>query len=242
METSLRSFASRQEAGRLLAAKLADLELRNPVILALPRGGVPVAAEIAQALGAPLDLIMVRKIGAPMQAELAVGAVVDGDKHEVVLNEDIIRLLGVSEHYIETECAKELLEIERRREKYLGGRPRVEVEGRVAVIVDDGIATGSTMRAALRATRRRKPAWLVIAVPVAAPETVEQLRAEVDEVRCLLMPEGLGAIGLYYRDFSQVSDNEVKARLDENLARMSAQAEREPATAADRGNGDVGAR
>jgi predicted phosphoribosyltransferase len=238
----LRTFANRQEAGRLLAADLADLKAHNPVILALPRGGVPVAAEVARALEAPLDLVMVRKIGAPMQAELAVGAVVDGEKHEVVLNDDIVRLLGVSQHYIDTECAKELLEIERRREKYLGGRPRVDVAGRVAVIIDDGIATGSTMRAALHATRRRNPTRLIIAVPVAPPETIELLQTEADEVRCLLKPEGLGAIGLYYRDFSQIGDSEVKALLDENLARMSAKAEKEPGAAQDRGNGDAGAR
>jgi predicted phosphoribosyltransferase len=242
MEGGLRTFANRQEAGRLLAAELADLRSRKPVILALPRGGVPVAAAIARALGAPLDLVMVRKIGAPMQAELAVGAVVDGGTHEIVVNEDIVRLLGVSERYIELECQKELQEIERRRERYLGGRPRVDVAGRVAVIVDDGIATGSTMRAAIRATRRRKPAWLVVAVPVAAPETVEELRTEVDEIRCLSTPEGLGAIGLYYHDFSQVSDSEVKSLLDENLKNMSTEAEEEGVRTMSRENGDVGAR
>jgi len=242
METSLRTFGNRQEAGRLLAAELADLKPGKPVILALPRGGVPVAAEIARALEAPLDLVMVRKIGAPMQAELAVGAVVDGDTHEIVLNEDIVRLLGVSERYIEMECNKELQEIERRREKYLGGRPRVDVAGRVAVIVDDGIATGSTMRAALRATRRRKPSWLIVAVPVAPPETVEELRAEADEIRCLLTPEGLGAIGLYYRDFSQVSDSEVKALLDENAKRMNMEAQKEAVGSVNRGSADVDTR
>jgi predicted phosphoribosyltransferase len=242
MERNLRTFVNRQEAGRLLAAELADLKPRKPVILALPRGGVPVAAEIARALEAPLDLVMVRKIGAPMQAELAVGAVVDGDTHEIVLNEDIVRLLDVSERYIEIECSKELQEIERRRERYLGGRPRVDVAGRVAVIVDDVIATGSTMRAALRATRRRKPAWLIVAVPVAPPETVEELRAEVDEIRCLLTPEGLGAIGLYYRDFSQVSDSEVKVLLDENAKRMSMEAEKEAVGPVNRGSADVGTR
>lgn len=216
MERSLRTFANRQEAGRLLAARLSDLKGQRPVILALPRGGVPVGAEIARALKAPLDLVMVRKIGAPLQAELAVGAVVDGEEHEVVRNEDIIQLLGVSESYIEAETKKELQEIERRRAQYLGQRPRAEVTGCIAILVDDGIATGSTMRAAIHATRRRSPARLMVAVPVAAPETVDALATEADEIRCLLMPEGLGAIGLYYRDFSQVSDSEVRALLDEN--------------------------
>jgi predicted phosphoribosyltransferase len=216
MERSVRTFANRQEAGRLLAARLSDLKTERPVVLALPRGGVPVGAEIARALKAPLDLVMVRKIGAPLQAELAVGAVVDGEQHEVVRNDDIIQLLGVSESYIEAETRKELHEIERRRAQYLGQRPRAEVTGRIAILVDDGIATGSTMRAAIHATRRRNPARLIVAVPVAAPETVDALATEADEIRCLLMPEGLGAIGLYYRDFSQVTDGEVKALLEEN--------------------------
>jgi predicted phosphoribosyltransferase/dienelactone hydrolase len=221
-EREVRVFSDRREAGRLLAARLMDLEYQSPVILALPRGGVPVAAEIARALKAPLDLVLVRKIGAPMQAELAVGAVVDGAEHELVINEDIVRLLDVPRSYIDAVCKTEIAEIERRRTRYFGGRRRADVAGRVAVIVDDGVATGSTMRAAIRATRRRKPTKLIVAVPVGAPETILELKPEADEVRCLLEPEGLGAIGLFYRDFSQVSDDEVKSLLDENARQMAA--------------------
>jgi putative phosphoribosyl transferase len=220
MERLLRVFGNREEAGRLLAVELKDLKGARPVVLALPRGGVPVAAEIARALEAPLDVVLVRKIGAPLQAELAVGAVVDGDEPELVLNEDIVSLLGVSARYIEAERRKELQEIERRRALYFGGRPRPEVSGRVVILVDDGLATGSTMRAALRATKRRGPARTIIAVPVGAPQTVAELQAEADEVRCLYMPESFGAIGLFYRDFTQISDATVEALLKEAAARV----------------------
>ena len=212
-------FRDRSDAGRRLAAALAAYKDQKPVILALPRGGVPVAAEVAAALGAPLDLILVRKIGAPMQPELAIGAVVDGGQPIIVRNEDVIQLMGVSEAEFKAICDAELAEIERRRERYVGDRARVEVSGRVAVVIDDGIATGATTRAALRATRMRNPQKLVLAVPVAPTETLAEMRQEADDVICLEDYVLFGAIGRFYMDFTQVSDQEVIAA----LARFPAQ-------------------
>jgi predicted phosphoribosyltransferase len=193
------------------------------VILALPRGGVPVAAEVAAALDAPLDLILVRKIGMPMQPELAMGAVVDGAEPIVVRNDDVIRHAGIAEAEFQAACESELAEIDRRRQRYLGGRPRADVAGQVAIVVDDGIATGATMKAALRATRARRPKELVLAVPVAPPDTVDELRPEVDNLICLEMPEMFGAIGYFYDDFLQVSDEEVIATLARFPSRRSAE-------------------
>lgn len=206
-------FADRIDAGRRLAAALAAYRSRHPVVLALPRGGVPVAAEIAHALAAPLDLLLVRKIGLPWQPELAIGAVVDGAEPQVVRNEAVIRRSGVGEEAFQRVCRDELAEIERRRARYLGGRQPVPVAGRVAIVVDDGIATGATMKAALRALRRRHPAELVLAVPVAPADVLEELRVEVDTLVCLATPEPFGAIGHFYRDFAQLSDAEVIATL-----------------------------
>jgi predicted phosphoribosyltransferase len=202
-------FKDRTEAGRRLAAALAAYGNDNPVILALPRGGVPVAAEVAAALNAPLDLILVRKIGVPYQPELAMGAVVDGGTPIVVRNEDVIRMAGIAEGDFESVRDSELAEIERRRQRYLGDRVRVEIEGRTAIVVDDGIATGATTRAALRATRLRNPKQLILAVPVAPTETLAALRADTDDIVCLEDYEFFGAIGLYYADFRQISDEEV---------------------------------
>jgi putative phosphoribosyl transferase len=202
-------FADRSEAGRRLAERLLHLAGERPVVLALPRGGVPVGLEVAKALGAPLDLVLVRKIGAPFQPELAVGAVVDGSRPETVLNEEIVRECGMSEQDLERETERLLAEIERRRALYLGGRARAPIEGRTAIVVDDGIATGATMRAALHATRRAGPKRLVLATPVAPPDTIERLRPEADEVVCLATPELFLAIGSFYRDFRQVRDEEV---------------------------------
>jgi putative phosphoribosyl transferase len=207
-------FHDRTHAGRLLAAELHRFAGRDPVVLALPRGGVPVAFEVAHALGAPLDLVLVRKIGAPHQPELAVAAVVDGEQMEIVVNEDVAASLHLPKGWVEREAARQVEEIERRRRLYLGGRERVAVEGRTALVVDDGIATGATVRAALRAVRRRKPGRLVLAVPVAPPDAVESLRHEVDEVVCLLTPDDLYAIGQFYDDFSQVDDDEVRELLE----------------------------
>jgi putative phosphoribosyl transferase len=206
-------FADRTEAGRQLAQRLATMRLADPVVLALPRGGVPVAAEIARALHAPLDLLLVRKIGVPWQPELAVAAVVDGEAPEIVVDEEVRAMGGIDRAYIEAQAKVELREIERRRRLYLGGRAPLVVQGATAIVVDDGIATGTTVRAALKALRRRQPAHLVLAVPVAPPDTVRALRAEVDELVCLAEPEPFHAVGAHYERFHQVDDDEVLAAL-----------------------------
>ena len=206
-------FRNRADAGRRLAAALAGYKNERPVVLALPRGGVPVAAEIAAAINAPLDLELVRKLGVPVQPELAMGAVVDGSSPIIVRNEDVIRLTGVSEEEVQAVCAEELAEIERRRQRYLGTRARVDPAGRVAIVVDDGIATGATTRAALRALRLRGPKKLILAVPVAPTETLAAMREEADEVVCLEDYADFGAIGFFYADFRQTSDSEVIAAL-----------------------------
>ncbi len=207
------SFLDRADAGRQLARALASYKDRSPVVLALPRGGLPVAAEIARALGAPLDVVLVRKVGLPEQPELAMGAVVDGDEPIVVRNEDVIALGGVSEHEFKAVCAREFAEIERRRRRFVGNRRRAPIAGRTAIVTDDGVATGATARAALRAIRKRGPKTLVLAVPVAAHDTIEDLRGEVDAVVCLEAPRYFDAVGSFYSDFRQVSDDEVAAIL-----------------------------
>ena len=206
-------FRDRSDAGRRLAKALSGYKDRHAVILALPRGGVPVAAEVAATLGAPLDLILVRKIGVPAQPELAMGAVVDGLAPIVVRNEEVIRLSGTTAQEFDTACEEERAEIERRRKLYIGERPRAKIAGQVAIVVDDGIATGATTRAALQAVRKQKPKELVLAVPVAPRDTIEELRQEVDALICLEMPDPFIAIGCFYRDFGQVSDEEVVAVL-----------------------------
>ena len=203
------SFRNRSDAGRQLAKALAGYKDQQPVILALPRGGVPVAAQVAAALNAPLDLILVRKIGVPFQPELAMGAVVDGGAPIVVRNEDVIRLAGIDESEFQAVCDNQLAEIERRRQRYLGSRQRVDVSGRTAIVIDDGVATGATTRAALRATRMRKPKRLVLAVPVAPTDSLPALYGDADDVVCLEDHALFGAIGFYYADFSQVPDEEV---------------------------------
>ncbi len=206
-------FHDRSDAGRKLAKALSEYKGRNAVVLALPRGGVPVAAEVAAALDAPLDLILVRKIGVPSQPELAMGAVVDGTAPIVVRNEEVIELSGTTADEFDAACTSELAEIERRRQLYIGERARAEIAGRVVIVIDDGIATGATTRAALQAIRNRKPKELVLAIPVAPPDTIKQLRPEVDALICLETPELFGAIGYFYRDFRQVGDQEVVAIL-----------------------------
>jgi predicted phosphoribosyltransferase len=215
-------FRDRCDAGRRLAAALLRYKERRPVVLALPRGGVPVAAEVAALLDAPLDLVLVRKIGVPFQPELAMGAVADGAAPLIVRNEDVIRLAGIDEADFRATCERELAEIERRRERYLGGRPRAEIAGRTAIVVDDGIATGATTRAALRATRLRNPAELVLAVPVAPTESLAALRQDVDVIVCLEDYESFGAIGYYYSDFRQVSDADVIEMLAGHPAKQTA--------------------
>lgn len=208
-------YANRTEAGRLLAQEVVALKLIDPVVLALPRGGVPVAAEVAGALHAPLDLLLVRKIGAPGHAELAVAAVTEGPPPIVVVDDEVLQMTGASHAYVDREAKEELQEIARRRTAYLGDRPPLPVEGKTVVVVDDGIATGTTVRAALRALRRRKPARLVLAIPVAPREVVAALQAEVDDLVCLSQPAYFHAVGAYYADFHQVSDHEVVRILDE---------------------------
>ena len=215
-------FIDRIDAGKRLAKALAGYKGRQPVVLALPRGGVPVAAEIAAALDAPLDLILVRKIGVPFQPELAMGAVVDGVEPVIVRNEDVISLSGVSEQEFNTIRDQQIAEIERRRNLYLGDRPHPQIAGRTVIVVDDGIATGATTRAALRATRMRKPSKLVLAVPVAPTESLKELRDEADEIVCLEDYEEFGAIGLFYSDFRQVSDTEVIELLARHPAKSQA--------------------
>jgi putative phosphoribosyl transferase len=219
MSLSSHRFADRAEAGRRLAARLVRFKSERPLVLALPRGGVPVGFEVAQVLAASLDLILVRKIGAPFQPELAIGAVVDGDEAETVLNRALVADPRISADYLQRERARQLEEIERRRRLYAAGRPRVEARDRTAIVVDDGIATGATMEAALHAVRRACPRRLVLAVPVAPPDTIERLRPEVDEVECLMTPACFGAIGAFYADFRQLSDADVIALLERAAAR-----------------------
>jgi putative phosphoribosyl transferase len=208
-------FADRTEAGQRLAAALAGLDLAEPVVLALPRGGVPVALEVARTLGAPLDLVMVRKIGLPGQPEVALAAVVDGDRPDLEVNAEIAQQAGLDRLDIVKLAEPELAEITRRRALYMAGRKPVPLAGRTAIIVDDGIATGATIRVALRSVRRQAPARLVLAVPVAAPEALVPLRGLADDVICLLTPDRFWAVGAHYEDFSQVSDSDVIALLDQ---------------------------
>ena len=208
-------FHDRHEAGERLARRLLKFKDEHPIVLALPRGGVPVGVEIARALAAPLDLVLVRKIGVPWQPELAIGAIADGEHPELFTDARMIAELGVTPAYLEEAKAAALTEIERRRRAWLGDRQPVEVAGRTAILVDDGIATGATMEVALRATRQRKPARLVLAVPVAPPGTIAKLRKEADEIICLDTPEEFFAVGQFYRHFPQLEDDEVTALLGE---------------------------
>ncbi len=208
------SFRNREEAGRRLADRLLKYRGEHVVVFALPRGGVPVAAPIAEALNAPLDLVLVRKIGVPFQPELAMGAVADGGKPITVRNEDVIAMARVSEEEFEVVRQRELQEIERRRRLYLGARAPLEVQGRIAIVVDDGVATGATTRAALRAVRAHHPKKLVLAAPVAPPDTLASLEPEADETICLETHEDFGAIGYFYADFRQTGDAEVISILD----------------------------
>lgn len=204
-------FATREEAGRELGRRLAAMHIVHPVVLALPRGGVPVAAEVAKALKAPLDLLLVRKIGVPWQPELAAAAVVDGERPDLVLNDDVMSMVGLHRDEIEDLMKVQLEEIERRRKLYLSGRTPEKIAGRSAIVVDDGIATGTTVRAALAALRRRQPKRLILAVPVGSEMTVAELNSEVDDLVCLQRPSPFYAIGQFYADFHQVPDDEVIA-------------------------------
>jgi predicted phosphoribosyltransferase len=202
-------FADRRDAGRALADRLRQCERGNDiVVLALPRGGVPVGYEVARALGAPLDVFVVRKLGVPGHAELAMGAIASGGVR--VLNDDVLETIAVPQAAIDAVTRTERAELERRERTYRNGRSPVSIEGRVVILVDDGLATGSTMRAAVLAVRRLHPARIVVAVPVGAWETCQQLRDVADEVVCAFTPEPFTAVGLWYADFSQTTDDEVR--------------------------------
>jgi putative phosphoribosyl transferase len=209
MDDSFGSFIDRAHAGRLLAARLTGMDLPQPIVYALPRGGVPVAVEIARALHAPLDLIMVRKIGAPFAPELALAAIVDGERAETVVNEEIRHLTGASDAFLERARKRELEEIERRRSVYLGHRPPVTAAGRTAIIVDDGLATGATAKVALAAVKRRGAARTILAVPVAPRDTMEELRGYADAVICLHPAAQFRGVGAFYDDFHQLTDEET---------------------------------
>jgi putative phosphoribosyl transferase len=207
-----RTFSNRTEAGRLLAEKLVNYAGRTDVILlGLPRGGVPVAYEVAKRLRVPLDVFIVRKLGVPGFEELAVGAIASGGVR--VLNEDVMRALPNADETIESVTAKETAELERREQSYRDGRPAPELRDRIVILVDDGLATGATMRAAVKALRQRGAAKIVVAVPVGPPDTCRELEEQADETICLCTPEFFQAVGQYYEDFSQTSDDEVRELL-----------------------------
>jgi putative phosphoribosyl transferase len=221
-------FSDRRDAGRRLARALQALTFKDPVVLALPRGGVPVGFEVAKALGAPLDVLMVRKIGAPGHEEYGIGAVVDGGVHQVVIDEAAARMVGASRDYLDFQTARQLAEIERRRELYRTGTP-VPLEHRDVIVVDDGIATGGTVRAALQGLARANPTRIVLAVPLAPADVLPELRKLCDQVICLASPSPFYAVGVHYQDFSQTGDEEVIRLLAE--ARLWQGMDRHPAKA-----------
>jgi putative phosphoribosyl transferase len=209
-------FTDRTEAGERLAFELARRGYPDPVVLALPRGGVPVAVPIARALHAPLDLVMVRKIGLPMQPEVAVGAVVNGDNPVIVVNDDIALASGLDHAAVTRLAAPQIAEIKRRRAIYLSGRTAVPLTGRTVILVDDGLATGASMRAALRAVAPHHPARRIVALPVSGEQGLADLAADADETICLLTPLHFYAVGAHYDNFDQVTDAEVTAALHAN--------------------------
>ncbi|MCA1444466.1 phosphoribosyltransferase [Ensifer sp. IC4062] len=208
-------FADRVDAGRKLARAIEREDFVDPVVMALPRGGVPVAFEVAAHLGAPLELLIVRKIGAPGHAEFGLGALVDGDEPQLVLNDEAMRLVHPQEAYVAAEAERQRLELARRRALYLGDRPRVSPKGRNVIVVDDGIATGGTAKAAIQALRKGGAAALMLAVPVAPPSAVTSLSREVDRIVCLASPSPFHAVSIYYDNFEQTTDAEVVALLKE---------------------------
>ncbi|HKT85247.1 MAG TPA: phosphoribosyltransferase [Novosphingobium sp.] len=208
------SFADRQDAGLQLAQEVKAADFDNPVVLALPRGGVPVGFEVAKALGAPLDVLMVRKIGAPGHEEYGIGALVDGASPQVVVDEEAARTVGASRDYIDMQIARQLAEIERRRALYRTG-PAIPLKDRTAIVVDDGIATGGTVRAALQALAKAGPPRIVLAVPLAPGDVLAALQKLCDEVICLATPYPFYAVGMHYRNFRQTEDEEVIGLLAE---------------------------
>jgi len=223
-------FQDRQQAGRKLAEELLKLKLVNPVVLALPRGGVPVAAEIAGALNAPLDIVIVRKVGAPGNPELAVAAIVDGDPPDIVLNREMVEVYGLDDSDLRALVARERPELERRKLVYRSGRRSPSTEGKTVVLVDDGAATGTTMKVAIRALQRRSPREIVVALPVAPPEVVVDLAREANRVVCLSQPVRFFALGHHYHDFPQLSDEEVVNTLQNHaFNRKASKPSRRPA-------------
>lgn len=206
-------FSDRREAGRKLAEAIGGTAIEQPVVLALPRGGVPVAYELARLMNAPLDVLLVRKIGAPSNKEYGIGAVVDGNPPQRVLDETMAAYSRATSEYIERETEKEIGEIARRRTSYLGDRKPIPVTGRNVILVDDGIATGNTVRAAIKALRAQKAASITLAVPVAPRDAIDRLKDEVDRIVCLATPSPFIAVGVHYADFTQVPDEEVRALL-----------------------------
>jgi putative phosphoribosyl transferase len=206
-------FQDRREAGRLLASKLSGFRNRSDVlVLALPRGGVPVGFEVAIALGAALDVFLVRKLGVPGHEELAFGAIATGGVR--VLNQDVVHSLRMSQDQIEAVATREQAELERRERTYRGDRPAPDPAGRTVILVDDGLATGATMLAAARALRQENPKEIVVAVPVASPEACAEFRPEVDKIVCAVTPEPFYAVGVWYQDFTQTTDEEVHQLLE----------------------------
>jgi putative phosphoribosyl transferase len=207
-----RTFRDRREAGQVLAEELASYRGRDDLlVLGLARGGVPVGWEVASNLGAPLDVFLVRKLGVPQWQELAMGAIATGG--EVVVNDSLIRNLGISEEQLAAAIERETEELHRREQAYRGGRPPVDIAGKTAILVDDGIATGASMRAAVRAVRAAEPAQVVVAVPVGPPSACRELAVEADDVVCATMPPGFEAVGQVFEDFHQVTDDEVRELL-----------------------------
>ncbi|RMF25328.1 MAG: phosphoribosyltransferase [Cyanobacteria bacterium J083] len=215
-------FRDRTEAGRLLAKILKPTYANQPnvIVLALPRGGVPIGYEIAKALNVPLDLCLVRKLGVPGHEELAMGAIATGGI--MLLNENLVRSLRISPQAIQEVVIKEQKELKRRDQLYRGDRPAPDLTGRTVIIVDDGIATGSTLKAAIAAIKQQKPEKIIVAVPVAPPDVCQELKNEVDEVVCLLTPEWLYSISLWYDDFSPTTDEEVRRLLAETMEEKTA--------------------
>jgi predicted phosphoribosyltransferase len=214
-------FRDRADAGRELASKLIQYrDHRDLLVLGLPRGGVPVAFEVAQALRAPLDVFIVRKLGVPGQEELAIGAVASGNTR--VLNKDVVTGLQIPDHVIDKIAAKQQAELERLEQAYRGRRAPPDVRNKTVILVDDGLATGSSMRAAVQSVRQQQPARIVVAVPTAAPQTCDEFRHEVDEIVCAITPEPFYGVGMWYQNFSQTTDEEVQDLLARSLTSSSA--------------------